>query len=581
MLPDIVKSKLAKLVDMIWSGGTTSPIKIIEKVFFLLYLRQLEEESWEFSSRPWTALKESYFENDLTEYLFNEVFHESLNGTPLDRALADTIIDLPGPEKLRLIITLIDDIYKDLEDNNAENRMVSGILFEYLLPMIIKPQGGQYVTPRPLIEEIINIMSPKPDERIVDPVCGTGGFLTAIQRYLQKDTQNLNLTGYDIDGSMARIAYMNLLLHGIKSPEVSQFNTLSQKYVENEQYEIVLMNPPFGKYDGDLSYRFSPQIKKSELLFVYLAIDLMVPGGRAAIVVPAGTLFTLNNDYINLRKALIEENILDAVISIPSELSDYSTGVKTFILFVTKPKEKQRLTEKVWFYEIENKGSITSVEAIGELTEKWGQRDDGLFVSVNDLRNNEYSLLMSLYQTDEKEEVNEEKNHNPVEILYQIMEQEKEIENDFRELLSCMEEKDLNRERRDIDNLEEKRNDFQSLEEIGSGIPGFFRGLSRLQEKLINVFYEIRSPLACHEAVKYVNNKYKLTGEDKLGVQEAKQSIELFQAFGLLERVGSDPMCYPKESSNALLRKIEVFDQEQLIDLWKVPSIEKKRSDEK
>jgi type I restriction enzyme M protein len=270
---------------------------------------------------------------------------------------------------------------------SAQNQDVQGDLYEYLLSKLnTAGRNGQFRTPRHIIRMMVKMIDPKPGERIGDLAAGTCGFLVnAYQHILEQHTspgilsydsqgeahnlvgdrlaeeqrtflQTKALKGYDNDSGMTmlRIGSMNLMLHGLESPQFFYTDTLSKSYAESRAYEVILMNPPFtGAVDrGDVSDSLPGDTRKSELLFVHLILRALDMGGRCAVIVPDGVLFGSSNAHINLRKKLVEENRLDGVVSMPGGVFKPYAGVSTAVLLFTRGAT----TGRIWFYDMAHDG---------------------------------------------------------------------------------------------------------------------------------------------------------------------------------------------------------------------------------
>ncbi|MFN7563618.1 MAG: N-6 DNA methylase, partial [Prosthecobacter sp.] len=269
---------------------------------------------------------------------------------------------------------------------SAQNQDVQGDLYEFLLSKLnTAGTNGQFRTPRHIIRLMVRMIDPQPHERVCDPAAGTCGFLVNAWQYILEQhtnpkhlsydedgfphglvgdrmkpeqwaaTQN-NFVGYDADSGMVmhRIGCMNLMLHGITRPRFSYADTLSKGFTESGQYDVILANPPFkGAIDGgDVNPTLPAKCKKTEILFLHLFLRLLEQGGRAAVIVPDGVLFGSSNAHVAARKALIEENRLDGVLSMPSGVFKPYAGVSTAILFFTKGAK----TSRIWFYDMEHDG---------------------------------------------------------------------------------------------------------------------------------------------------------------------------------------------------------------------------------
>jgi type I restriction enzyme M protein len=323
----------------------------------------------------------------------------------IDAPMGDAYFQLPSEKSatLQSAIAIVDDLFKYVGRSSA-NSDIMGDIFEYLLEEI-KSSGknGQFRTPRHIIRFMIELLDPKEGERIVDPAAGTGGFLINSLQHIRKthtDPESLVLewdgtphrvyggsldvekylkgiyfTGFENDRTMVRIGWMNMILHGIEKPKIILRDSLSKSLDDSESgaYAYALANPPYtGNVDkGDLhdAPRFprnerntkEPITDKSELLFVWLLLDLLTVGGRGAVIVPEGVLFGSTGAHRALRKELLMQHRLEAVISLPAGVFQPYTGVKTSILvFQTVGTQFVRgdepTTETVWFYEVTSDG---------------------------------------------------------------------------------------------------------------------------------------------------------------------------------------------------------------------------------
>jgi len=338
---------------------------------------------------------------------------------------------------------------------------------------------------------MVEILDPRPDETVADPACGTAGFLVNVMLYLlekhtskkgqikaedgsiiysgdklepyRKHIQNNMFHGFDFDVTMLRIAVMNLMLHGVENPDIHYRDTLSNSFPEKfpqfaeDSFDVILANPPF---KGSLDYKdVHPSLirkvktKKTELLFVTLILRMLKIGGRSATIVPDGVMFGSSIAHRSLRKLLVEENQLEAVISLPSGVFKPYAGVSTSILIFTKGGQ----TDNVFFYDVQQDGYSLDdkrTEACKEKTplgpvekndlpdvvSKWKARNkidlndretQAFLVPANEIRNNKYDLSINRY----KEVVYDEKEFdNPKIILKRMRKLEKEITKDLDEL---------------------------------------------------------------------------------------------------------------------------------------------------
>ena len=269
------------------------------------------------------------------------------------------------PETLKSFLKVIDEFTYDHSER-------LGDAFEYLLS-VLGSQGdaGQFRTPRHIIDFMVEILRPQKGEVILDPACGTAGFLISAYKHIlrsnldaqgnstltpdEKGLMATNFKGYDISPDMVRLSLVNLYLHGFKSPQIFEYDTLTSEDKWNEFADVILANPPFMSPKGGIKphKRFSIQAKRSEVLFVDYMAEHLSPRGRAGIIVPEGIIFQGQTAYKDLRKMLVE-NSLVAVISLPAGVFNPYSGVKTSILILDKSIAKQ--TDNIAFFKVENDG---------------------------------------------------------------------------------------------------------------------------------------------------------------------------------------------------------------------------------
>ena len=440
MLSPQLRRKVHDLWSLFWSSGLSNPLVAIEQITYLLFIRQLEaldrtrveagkasifalteEEKHQkgkttppdFEKCRWSYIRQNPSFPLLNDTVFpwlrrlEERVGPTQNGDitlgRISGRLSDAyfILDVNKTETLKRAVSLIDELFRQL-DTRSVNSDIMGDIFEYLLEEVKESgKNGQFRTPRHVIRFMVQLLKPELGKTILDPACGSGGFLlnSLLQwkaRHTDKDVLRLEwdgaphdilpvwpegeqynfsnlFHGYDNDRTMVRIAWMNLILHDLETPEVHQLDSLSKRLSDGESgtYDYILANPPFtGSVDeGDLSEnrrRFPRQGKgkaaittKSELLFVWLMLDLLKIGGRAAVIVPDGVLFGSTKAHRELRRQLLFENTLEAVVSLPANMFQPYSGVKTSILLFQKAGEpvaagSEPRTREVWFYEISN-----------------------------------------------------------------------------------------------------------------------------------------------------------------------------------------------------------------------------------
>lgn len=396
MLTGEVRNQIDRIWDAFWSGGISNPMEVIEQITYLLFLRRLDEiqqveeakaarfkkpierrvfpTGKDAKGRKYDDFRWSRFKNmeprEMFEVVGDHVFPwlRTLggNGTTYSHHMKDARFTIPTPALLAKVVDLIDHV-------QMEDRDTKGDLYEYMLAKIATAgQNGQFRTPRHIIQLMVEMVEPTPKDIVCDPACGTCGFLVAVGEYL-RDHHKQALTdpklrkhfhealfhGFDFDNTMLRIGSMNMLLHGIENPEVVYRDSLAQDHAgEEEKYTLVLANPPFaGSLDYENTAKDLQQIvktKKTELLFVALFLRLLKAGGRAAVIVPDGVLFGSSNAHKTLRKILVEDQKVEAVISLPSGVFKPYAGVSTAILVFTKTESGG--TDYVWFYDVDADG---------------------------------------------------------------------------------------------------------------------------------------------------------------------------------------------------------------------------------
>lgn len=363
------------------------------------------------------TLRWSYFKRLPAEEMLQHVqlrvfpFIKSLDTeeSPFVKHMNNAVFIIPKPSLLLEAVKSIDDIFEEMEkdarDKGHDFQDIQGDVYEMLLSEIASAgKNGQFRTPRHIIKLLVDMVNPQLGQRIADPACGTGGFLLGAYHHLithlNDDNSNLkpdedgfrltgrsskltedvktilgqSLQGYDIDQTMVRLGLMNLMMHGIESPQIDYKDTLSKGYHETSEYDVVLANPPFtGNIDkGDINEELTLKTTKTELLFIERIYNMLKMGGTAGIVIPQGVLFGSGKAFIEARKLMIEKSQLKAVVTLPSGVFKPYAGVSTAILIFTKGGE----TDKVWFYDMESDG-YTLDDKRNKLKNKDGSDDYG------------------------------------------------------------------------------------------------------------------------------------------------------------------------------------------------------------
>jgi type I restriction enzyme M protein len=341
---------------------------------------------------------------------------------------------------------------------------IRGDVYEYLLSKIAQSGlNGQFRTPRHIIRMMVELMDPSADEIICDPACGTSGFLVAAGDYLkekkreeiffnrQKKAHYMNgmFHGYDMDRTMLRIGAMNMMTHGVDNPYIEYRDSLSDQNTDKEKYSLILANPPFkGSLDYDTVSADLLKVcktKKTELLFLALMLRMLRVGGRCAVIVPDGVLFGSSTAHKAIRQAIVEENRLEAVISMPSGVFKPYAGVSTGILIFTKTGHGG--TDKVWFYDmtadgfsLDDKRTPVADNDIPDIVARFRDRaaeesrartEKSFFVPKDEIVGNEYDLSINKYKKTEYKPV---EYASTAEIMAEIRELEMEIGKGLEEL---------------------------------------------------------------------------------------------------------------------------------------------------
>jgi len=448
-----LRSQVDSLWDKVWSGGLSNPLDAIEQLSFLFFLKQLDER--EQDAERAAKKRGQKFEPLFTQQELRWSYWSQLPG---DKAI--TIVKekvFPFLKKLGAKTgsfgehmataefkinkaSLLIEACKAIDEMqiSSQNQDVQGDLYEYLLSRLnTAGTNGQFRTPRHIIRMMVQMIDPQPGERIIDPAAGTCGFLVnAWQHLLETHTdkrdlkyddegwphgltgsklkpeewkfsQNEAFTGYDSDSGMTmlRIGSMNLMLHGLTSPRFHYADTLSKAFAEESRYDVVLANPPFkGAIDAsDVNPTLPAKVKKTEILFLHLFLRLLDNGGRGAVIVPDGVLFGSSNAHVEARKKLIEENRLDAVVSMPAGVFRPYAGVSTAILFFTKGAK----TDRIWFYDMEHDGLSLDDKRqrvpesdIPDVLECWRNRTDKSFNAKRSTRLAELKKIIAPLKSD-------------------------------------------------------------------------------------------------------------------------------------------------------------------------------------
>ena len=498
MITGELRNRIDRLWTEFWTGGITNPLTVIEQITFLMFARLLDmtetrnekkamrtgrQGTWLFDEAD-TDLRWSRFKNLgaaemlplVRDRVFPHVKTVAVGGARFGEYMKDAQLLIQKPGLLVSAVSMIDAL--PLGDDDLK-----GDLYEYLLSKLTTAGiNGQFRTPRHIIRLMVEMLEPKPDEIIGDPACGTGGFLVGVAQYLwrthtspqgiledpqtgektytgdllepyREHIQSRMFHGFDFDATMLRIAAMNLLLHGIEAPDIHYQDTLSTTFPDRfpahaiAGFDLILANPPFkGSLDFDdvhSSLLSKVKTRKTELLFVTLMLRMLKNGGRCATIVPDGVLFGSSGAHQALRKLLIDDNQLEAVISLPSGVFKPYAGVSTAIIVFTRGGR----TDHVFFYDVaadgfslDDKRDKVAEDDLPDCLARWQARDPkanidrtskAFFVPAKEIAAHKYDLSISRY----KETIYQEEDYEPPQQILDRMERlHADIAKDMAEL---------------------------------------------------------------------------------------------------------------------------------------------------
>ncbi|MBX4865367.1 SAM-dependent DNA methyltransferase [Rhizobium bangladeshense] len=512
MLTGEIRSKVDQVWNAFWAGGIANPLEVIEQITYLLFMRGLDdiqtraENKANMLGRPiervifpegvyrqdrdgkdvsYQELRWSRLKNEdparmfllVSEFVFPFLREMAEAGTAHSEHMKGARFTIPTPGLLAKVVDMLAEI--PLEDRDTK-----GDLYEYMLGKIASAgQNGQFRTPRHIIKLMVELMKPTPQDVICDPASGTCGFLVAAGEYLRENHKGLfrdaalnrhfhgsMFHGYDFDQTMLRIGSMNMQLHGVEGADIRYRDSLSSSHGDDaDKYSLILANPPFA---GSLDYETTAndllaivKTKKTELLFMALFLKLLKPGGRAAVIVPDGVLFGSSTAHKAVRKMLVDDHKLDAIVKLPSGVFKPYAGVSTAIVFFTKTNSGG--TDYVWFYDLQADGMslddkrqmLVAEEKFGpepkvalsadehaknnlpDVLARWAERSgserdnprtgQSFTVTRKEIAGTDYDLSLNRY----KELVHEPGEHRPPrEIIAELLELEDEIARGLKEL---------------------------------------------------------------------------------------------------------------------------------------------------
>lgn len=466
MITGEIKNRIDSIWDVFWTGGITNSITILEQMTYLFFMKMLDdaqrtkeananafgvsvkdptfkEGMWHNPETdkdvPYKNLRWSTFKNMEAEAMYKLIskdvfiFIKNLNDgkdSAYSKFMQNATFLIQSPRSLVKIIEGIDSL-------DMNNRDTMGDVYEYVLgKMAASGNNGQFRTPRHIIRMMVELMRPTLKDTICDAAMGSAGFIVESAKYIQENYKtellkkensehykNGMLHGFDTDATMLRIGAMNLMLHGVDNPDIAYRDSLSTDNTDENRYSLCLANPPF---TGSLDYEAVSKsllaitkTKKTELLFLALFVRMLQIGGRCASIVPDGVLFGNSAGHKSIRKEIIDNQRLQAVISMPSGVFKPYAGVSTAILIFTKTNAGG--TDKVWFYDmkadgfsLDDKRAVVAENDIPDILKRFHdldaeeirtRKEQSFLVPVEEIRANDYDLSINKYKEVEKVKV--------------------------------------------------------------------------------------------------------------------------------------------------------------------------------
>ena len=487
MITGELKNRIDGLWDVFAAGGLVNPLDVIEQITYLMFIRDLDdtdnlrakeavmlglphksifadkvrigEREIDGNQLKWSTFHDfpaGKMYSTVQEWVFPFIknLHDDKDSA-YSKYMDDAIFKIPTPLLLEKIVTILDDIYAQMAQ--IKDTDIRGDVYEYISSRLqVNGMAGAFRTPRHIIDMMVSLVQPKPDDVICDPACGTVGFLVGAGKYLKENYKeeiffnrqnkahymNGMFHGYDMGSTMLRIGAMNMMTHGVDNPYIEYRDSLSDQNPDKDKYSLILANPPFkGSLDYDTVSADLLKVcktKKTELLFLALFLRMLRVGGRCACIVPDGVLFGSSTAHKAIRKALIEDNRLEAVISMPSGVFKPYAGVSTGILIFTKTGHGG--TDKVWFYDmqadgfsLDDKRTEVKENDIPDIIARFhnldaeadrARTDKSFFVPKDEIVGNDYDLSINKYKKTEYKAVQ----YAPTsEILAEIRVMEKQI----------------------------------------------------------------------------------------------------------------------------------------------------------
>ena len=510
MITGELKNKIDSIRQTVWNSGVSNPMTVVEQITYLMFIHSLDVnenmiermESFDHKERqhifPSSSIGQSMRWNHFKDKPAAEIYRiistlcfpairnmksgrlpdfnehgemipvdgneeQNVGFTAFSEFMKDAAFLIQDPLVLQKVIAGLDDLY---QNEFYANRDLQGDFYEYMLgQMSSSGELGQFRTPKHIRDMMVEMARPTPDDTICDPACGTAGFLISANEYIRQNYlsqmtkeqidhfQREAFTGFDTDPTMARLSSMNLVLHGVEKPNIKRQDSLNKLNSISSKFDLILANPPFkGSIDKtsiDENLKAVTSTTKTELLFIALFLRMLKKGGRCACIVPDGVLFGSSNAHKSLRKHLIEEHQLQAVISMPSGVFKPYAGVSTAILYFTKTGSGG--TDKVWFYDmkadgysLDDKRNEVKDNDIPDIIERFRNLDNeetrerteqSFFVPKQEIADNDYDLSINKYKKTEYKPVEYPPTADIMSELEQLQSQIEVEMNELRKLL--------------------------------------------------------------------------------------------------------------------------------------------------
>lgn len=471
-----------RLFEIMANSGLNDKLTCIQQITYLLFLKIIDDQELvreknanllgvpldkplfdaEHQNCRWSVFKQ-YNSQDLFANMRDKVFpfiNEELPKRPdasaLQKSMKSAVFMHTQPNALTQLVDAIDKL------NFNDKKFIKNLYECVIKDLPVEVQSGRLRTPRHIIDMMVSLMKPTLDDAILDSAMGTAGFICSAAKYVSQNNQtalmdaskkkhfdNTMFNGADSDPAMFSIGAMNLFLHGVDAKNINRFNSLSPETIARDSYSLVLTNPPFsGSVDlSDVAKDLLSvaKTKKTELLFLQLNLKALAIGGRCATIVPDGVLFgTSAAAFQSIRKDLVENQRLQAVISMPGGVFKPDSGSSTAVLIFTKTNNGG--TDKVWFYDmsadgftLDDKRTPCEENDIPDILARWEnlaaeetrtRKDKSFFVPIDDIRANGYDLSINKYKEVERVRVEYE---NPSVILDRIQNLHEEVASAMKE----------------------------------------------------------------------------------------------------------------------------------------------------